>query len=122
MQGRVRYATTRAHAGGSMVADNLKLDGKLVIITGAGRGLGRAMATRLAGAGADIVAAARTVEQLEETAAEGRKLGRKCLLEPTDVSRSEDVNAMAAASVKELAKCDMLFTNAGAGEDSFGNT
>ena len=47
-----------------MIADNLKLDGKLAIITGAGRGLGRAMATRLAGAGADIVAAARTVEQL----------------------------------------------------------
>jgi NAD(P)-dependent dehydrogenase (short-subunit alcohol dehydrogenase family) len=122
MQGRVRYATTRAHAGGSMVADNLKLDGKLVIITGAGRGLGRAMATRLAGAGADIVAAARTVEQLEETAAEVRKLGRKCLIVPTDVSRSEDVNAMVAAAVKEFAKVDVLINNAGAGEDSFGKT
>jgi len=122
MQGRVRYATTRAHAGGSMVADNLKLDGKLVIITGAGRGLGRAMATRLAGAGADIVAAARTVEQLEETADEVRKLGRKCLTVPTDVSRSEDVNAMVAAAVKEFAKVDVLINNAGAGEDSFGKT
>jgi NAD(P)-dependent dehydrogenase (short-subunit alcohol dehydrogenase family) len=122
MQGRVRYATTRAHAGGSMVADNLKLDGKLVIITGAGRGLGRAMATRLAGAGADIVAAARTVEQLEETADEVRKLGRKCLIVPTDVSRSEDVNAMVAAAVKEFAKVDVLINNAGAGEDSFGKT
>jgi NAD(P)-dependent dehydrogenase (short-subunit alcohol dehydrogenase family) len=122
MQGRVRYATTRAHAGGSMVADNLKLDGKLVILTGAGRGLGRAMATRLAGAGADIVAAARTVEQLEETADEVRKLGRKCLIVPTDVSRSEDVNAMVAAAVKEFAKVDVLINNAGAGEDSFGKT
>jgi NAD(P)-dependent dehydrogenase (short-subunit alcohol dehydrogenase family) len=122
MQGRVRYATTRAHAGGSMVADNLKLDGKLVIITGAGRGLGRAMATRLAGAGADIVAAARTVEQLEETADEVRKLGRKCLIVPTDVSRSEDVNAMVAAAVKEFAKVDVLINNAGAGADSFGKT
>jgi NAD(P)-dependent dehydrogenase (short-subunit alcohol dehydrogenase family) len=122
MQGRVRYATTRAHAGGSMVADNLKLDGKLVIITGAGRGLGRVMATRLAGAGADIVAAARTVEQLEETADEVRKLGRKCLIVPTDVSRSEDVNAMVAAAVKEFAKVDVLINNAGAGEDSFGKT
>jgi NAD(P)-dependent dehydrogenase (short-subunit alcohol dehydrogenase family) len=105
-----------------MVADNLKLDGKLVVITGAGRGLGRAMATKLAGAGADIVAAARTVEQLEETAAEVRKLGRKCLIVPTDVARSEDVNAMAAAAVKEFGKLDVLINNAGAGEDSFGKT
>jgi len=103
-----------------MVADNLKLDGKLVIITGAGRGLGRAMATRLAGAGADIVAAARTVEQLEETAAEVRRLGRKCLIVPTDVSRSDQVNAMAAAALKEFGHVDALINNAGAGEDSFG--
>ena len=105
-----------------MIADDLRLEGKSIIITGAGRGLGRAMAARLAGAGADIIAAARTVGQLEETAAEIRNLGRKCLVVQTDVSRSEDFNAMAAAAVKEFGKIDVLINNAGAGEDSFGKT
>src|SRR5690349_23808746 len=98
-----------------MVAEKLGLKGKLAIVTGAGRGLGRAMAGRLAGAGADIVAAARTVGQLEETAAEIEKAGRKCLIVQTDVSRSEDVNAMVAAAFKEFGKIDVLINNAGAG-------
>ena len=51
-----------------MILDSFKLDGKVVLITGAGRGLGRAMAVRFANCGADIVAASRTVAQLEETA------------------------------------------------------
>jgi len=51
-----------------MILDSFKLDGKVAVITGAGRGLGRAMAVRFANCGAEIVAAARTVTQLEETA------------------------------------------------------
>ena len=50
------------------VLDRLRLDGKTIIMTGAGRGLGRAMALDLAEAGADLVAAARTTAQIEETA------------------------------------------------------
>jgi NAD(P)-dependent dehydrogenase (short-subunit alcohol dehydrogenase family) len=105
-----------------MILDTFKLDGKVVIITGAGRGLGRAMAIRFADCGADIVAASRTLPQLEETAAEVRKRGRKCLVVPTDVSRSEQVNAMAAAAFKEFGEVDVLINNAGIGEDSFGKT
>ena len=56
------------------VLDNLRLDGKVAIMTGAGRGLGRVMALALAEAGADIVAAARTQAQIEETA--GLEIGR----------------------------------------------
>jgi gluconate 5-dehydrogenase len=103
-----------------MILDSFKLDGKVVIITGAGRGLGRAMAIRFADCGADIVAASRTLAQLEETAAEVRKRGRKCLIVPTDVSRSSQVNAMAAAAFKEFGEVDVLINNAGIGEDSFG--
>jgi gluconate 5-dehydrogenase len=105
-----------------MILDNFKLDGKVVIITGAGRGLGRAMALRFADSGADIVAASRTVAQLEETAAEVGKRGRKCLVVPTDVSRSDQVNAMVAAALGEFGQVDALINNAGAGEDSFGKS
>jgi len=99
-----------------MILDSLKLDGKVAIITGAGRGLGRAMAVKLADAGADIVAAARTQSQLDETAEAIKKTGRKCLIVPTDVTVSAQVNALAAATVKQFGKIDILVNNAGGGD------
>src|SRR6202045_511077 len=103
-----------------MILDSFKLDGKVAVITGAGRGLGRAMAVRLANCGADVVAAARTVSQLEETAEGVRKLGRRCLITPTDVAISEQVNAMVVAAVNEFGRIDVLINNAGGGEDQLG--
>lgn len=105
-----------------MILDALKLDGKVAIITGAGRGLGRAMAVKFAEAGADIVAASRTQAQLDETAELVRKTGRKCLIVPTDVTDSAAVNAMAAAALKEMGKIDILINNAGGGDDTAGRT
>ncbi|HXR36605.1 MAG TPA: SDR family NAD(P)-dependent oxidoreductase [Candidatus Binataceae bacterium] len=96
-----------------MILDSFKLDGKVAIITGAGRGLGRAMAVRFAQAGADVVAAARTLAELEQTAELVRATGRKCLIAQTDVTRSDQVNAMAAAAIKELGRIDILINNAG---------
>src|ERR1035441_2137782 len=100
-----------------MILDSLKLDGKVAIITGAGRGLGRAMAVKLADAGADIVAAARTQSQLDETAEAIKKTGRKCLIVPTDVTVSAQVNALAAATVKQFGKIDILGKNDPGGGD-----
>ena len=103
-----------------MILDSLKLDGKVAIITGAGRGLGRAMAVKLAETGADIVAAARTQSQLDETAEAVKKTGRKCLIVPTDVTVSAQVNALAAATVKQFGKIDILVNNAGGGDATLG--
>ena len=96
-----------------MILDSLKLDGKVAIITGAGRGLGRAMAVRFAQAGADVVVAARTLSELEQTAAQVQPTGRKCLIAQTDVTRSDQVNAMAQAAIKEFGRIDILINNAG---------
>jgi NAD(P)-dependent dehydrogenase (short-subunit alcohol dehydrogenase family) len=103
-----------------MILDSFNLDGKVAIITGAGRGLGRAMALRLASCGADVVAAARTVAELEETAESVRKLGRRCVIRQTDVAVSEQVNSMVAGAIGEFGRIDVLINNAGGGEDQLG--
>lgn len=103
-----------------MILDSFNLEGKVAVVTGAGRGLGRAMALRLARSGANIVAAARTLSQLEETAAEVQRLERHCLIIATDVAVSEQVNAMVAAAVDEFGRLDVLINNAGGGEDQLG--
>src|SRR5580658_4926133 len=103
-----------------MILDSLSLTGKVAIITGASQGLGHAMALKFAESGADIVAASRTREKLEQTAEEIKLLGRKCLVVPTDVTQSAQVNAIVAAAVKEFGRIDVLVNNAGGGDETLG--
>src|ERR1700676_1814714 len=103
-----------------MILDSLSLDGKVAIITGASQGLGHAMALKFAEAGADIVAASRTKEKLDQTAEEVKKLGRKCLVVPADVSQSAQVNAIIEAAIKEFGRIDVLVNNAGGGDETLG--
>jgi NAD(P)-dependent dehydrogenase (short-subunit alcohol dehydrogenase family) len=91
------------------------LDGKTAIITGAGRGIGKAIALALAEAGANIVAAARTIREIEETAAEVQRLGRACIAVPADVSKSADVAQMVDSTISKFGKVDILVNQAGRG-------
>jgi NAD(P)-dependent dehydrogenase (short-subunit alcohol dehydrogenase family) len=91
------------------------LEGRTAIITGAGRGIGRAIASTLAEAGADIVAASRTLAQLNETAAEIHKQGRKCLPVPTDITNADHLKKLVDTTLSHFGKIDILVNNAGMG-------
>ncbi len=103
-----------------MILDSLSLDGKVAIITGASQGLGHAMALKFAEAGADIVAASRTKEKLDQTAEEVRTLGRKCLVVPADVTNRRRSMRSSQAAIKEFGRIDVLVNNAGGGDETLG--
>jgi len=90
-----------------------QLDGRTVLVTGAGRGIGRAIALTAAREGAFVVLASRTAEQLDEVAAAIAAEGGKALAIPTDVTRREDVSALVARAVAETGRLDAVVSNAG---------
>ncbi len=96
-----------------MVLERFRVDGKVAIVTGAGRGIGAATAVALAEAGADVLLAARTVEQLEAVAEQVRAHGRRALVVPTDVDDEERLAALADTAVAELGRLDIVVNNAG---------
>lgn len=89
------------------------LKGKVALVTGAGRGIGQAISVVFAEAGADVIAVARTKEQIEATAAQVRQLGQKALAIPTDVTQVDQVEAMAKKAITEFGRIDILVNNAG---------
>ncbi len=95
--------------------ESLSLDGRVVVITGGGTGLGRAMGRDLARAGADVVVAARRPGPIDEAADEFRSMGRRSLAIPTDVTDSAQVNALFESVIAELGCVDVLVNNAGGG-------
>lgn len=89
------------------------LTGKVAIVTGAGRGIGRAIALGLAQAGADVVVAARTAADLEDTAARIEDEGRQALAVPTDVRDFDQVANMLDKTLASFGRVDILVNNAG---------
>ena len=91
----------------------MELSGQVAIVTGAGRGIGRATALELAGMGADIVVAELDQAGAERTASEVKGLGRRVSVVKTDVTSRADLKAMADRARAEFGRIDILVNNAG---------
>ncbi len=89
------------------------LEGKVAIVTGASRGIGRALALGYAEAGADVAVAARHQADLDAVAAEIRSRGRRSLAVPTDVTDRSQIETLIDRTVEELGPLDILVNNAG---------
>jgi len=91
----------------------VKLGNRIAIITGAGRGIGRATALAFVKEGADIVLAARTETEINSVAKEIEQLGRRALAVKTDVQYKSDVEALVTQTIETFGKVDILVNNAG---------
>src|SRR5438093_5359132 len=104
-----------------MLGGEHPLQGQVAVVTGASRGIGRAISVQFARAGADIVVSARSTEgapsrlpgTIEETAREVEALGRRALCVTTDVTSEEQVRNLSEQTLKEFGRCDILVNNAG---------
>lgn len=94
-----------------------RLDGKVAVITGAGKGIGRACAKALAEEGCHVVVNARTQADLDSLAQEVEPMGVKVLVAPADVSKTEDVERLAQTAFDTFGQVDILVNNAGVGKN-----
>jgi NAD(P)-dependent dehydrogenase (short-subunit alcohol dehydrogenase family) len=98
-----------------MIFEKFRLEGKTAIVTGGGRGLGKAMAVALSQVGADVVVTARTTDEIQQTASEIERMGRRGLPIRADVSLSGEVDSLVKTVLGEFGKIDILVNNAGTG-------
>jgi 3-oxoacyl-[acyl-carrier protein] reductase len=94
-----------------------QLENKIAVVTGAGRGIGRAIALKLAAHGADIAAVDLKTEFVQETVEEARKLGRKAWAVAANVSEAASVEAAVEQILQEAGHVDILVNNAGITKD-----
>lgn len=97
----------------SNIQQLLDFTGKTVIVTGAGKGIGEAIALEFANAGADVVVAARTKSDLDKVVDKIKAMGRRGLAVPTDVTKVEAIDNLIQTTLKEFGKIDVLVNNAG---------
>jgi 7-alpha-hydroxysteroid dehydrogenase len=93
--------------------DRFRLTDKVALVTGAGRGIGQAVALAFAEMGADVVCAARTEKEIEATAARARGFGRRALALCCDVTDPGQLEGAAARTMADFGRIDLLVNNAG---------
>jgi 7-alpha-hydroxysteroid dehydrogenase len=96
-----------------MILDRFKVDGKVAVVTGAGRGIGAASALALAEAGADVVLSSRTADQLEQVAKDVEAAGRRALVVPANLMDLDAVAGLADAAYDEFGRLDIVVNNVG---------
>jgi len=101
---------------------DFSLSGRVCVITGAGRGLGRGIALAYADQGADLVLAGRKRSDLEAVAREIEAKGRRALVQPSDVTNTAELQALAAAAVAHFGRIDVWVNNAGGFTSEPGST
>ena len=95
-----------------METSYLSLEGKIALVTGGSRGIGKAIALTFADAGADVVIASRNLPDLEKVAADITATGRKVLCVPTHTKKVADLENLVQKTMDEFARIDVLVNNA----------
>jgi NAD(P)-dependent dehydrogenase (short-subunit alcohol dehydrogenase family) len=95
-----------------VLASDFRLDGRVALVTGGSRGIGRAVALGLAGAGADVIVAARKAQDLEPVADEVRSLGRRALAVPAHLGRRPEIDRLFGTALDAFGRLDILVNNA----------
>jgi 7-alpha-hydroxysteroid dehydrogenase len=96
-----------------MITDHFLVTDQVAIVTGAGRGIGRATALALAEAGADLVISARTSDQLDEVAQQVERLGRRAVSVPADLSDLDTLPGLVERATAEFGRLDIVVNNVG---------
>lgn len=95
------------------ILEGFRIDGQVAVVTGAGKGIGRAIAIALAEAGADVALGARTAADIEAVAAEIKALGRRAIAVPTDATSKAALEKLAERAANELGPIGIWVSNAG---------
>lgn len=101
-----------------MILDRFSLSGKVAIVTGSGRGIGRGIALAFAEAGANVVCCARTASEIEAVAKDIQAKGRRSLAIRCDVTHREQVDTLIQRTLSELGRLDIMVNNAATGTNA----